>query len=105
MKKCDFEDFQALLEKTKNPMKTISGQEMLKIIQKNNVLYSEVGKTTSRWIFWRKSKNQNFAFLKKKHFNVFQERMCKRLKKTLFLKICEVEVFSFHTQFQVSKNI
>ena len=39
---------------------------MLKIIQKIHFLYLEVGKTTSRWIFGQKSKNQNFAFLKKK---------------------------------------
>ena len=61
-----FEDFQALLEKKLKVLwKKFPGQKMLKIIQKSHFLYLEVGKTTSRWIFWRKLKNQNFAFLKK----------------------------------------
>ena len=56
---------------------------MRKIIQKIHFSRLEVGRTTSRWIFWRKSKNQNFAFLKKKK-NIFQERLCKRLKNIYF---------------------
>ena len=59
-------NFQALLEKKLKVLwKKFLGQKMLKIIQKSHFLYLEVGKTTSGWIFWRKSKNQNFAFLKK----------------------------------------
>ena len=65
-KKSNFEDFQALLEKKLKVLwKNFSVQKMLKIVQKSHFLYLEVGKTTSEWIFWRKSKNQNFAFLKK----------------------------------------
>ena len=46
------------------PWKNFPGPKMLKIIQQIHFLYSKVGKTTSRWFFWQKSKNQNFAFLK-----------------------------------------
>jgi hypothetical protein len=77
---------------------------MLKIIQKINFLYLEVGKTTSRWMYWQKSKNQNFAFLQKK-FKYFSRTAVQALEKNIFLKICKVEVVSFHTYFQVSKNI
>ena len=57
-KKSNCEDFQALLEKKLKVLwKTFPGQEMLRIIQKIHFLYLEVGKTTSRWIFCRKSKN------------------------------------------------
>jgi hypothetical protein len=59
-------------------------QEMLKIIQKIHFLYLEVGKTTSRWIFWRKSKNQNFAFLKKK-FEYFSRTPVQALEKYFFI--------------------
>ena len=59
---------------------------MLKIIQKRRFLYLEVGKTTSGWIFWRKSKNQNFAFLKKK-FKYFSRTPVQALEKTFFLNL------------------
>ena len=99
-----FEDFQALLEKKLKVLwKTFSQQKMLKIIQKSHFLYLEVGKTTSGWIFWQKSKNQNFSFLKKK-IKYFSRTPVQALDFFFFL-ICEVEVVSFYTHFQVSKNI
>ena len=79
-----FEDFQDLLEKKLKVLwKKFPGQKMLKIIQKSHFLYLEVGKTTSGWIFWRKSKNQNFAFLKKK-FKYFSRTPVQALEKTFF---------------------
>ena len=67
MKKYDFEDFQAFLEKKlKVLLKKICGKRNAQNYPNNSFLYLEVDKTTSRWIFWRKSKNKNFAFLKKK---------------------------------------
>ena len=103
LKKCDFEDFQALLEKKLKVLwKKFPWQKMLKIIQKIHFLYLEVGKTTSRWIFWKNRKIKILHFWKE-NLNIFQERMCKRLK--IFFFKCKVDVVSFHTHFQVSKNI
>ena len=44
--------------------KNIPAPQILKIIQKIFFLYWKTGKTTSRWFFWQKLKNQNFAFFK-----------------------------------------
>ena len=51
-------------------MKKIYGTKNAQNYPKNSFFYTnilEVGKTTSKWIFWQKSKNQNFAFLKNKN--------------------------------------
>ena len=56
---------------------------MLKIIKKFYFLYLEVCKTMSRWIFWRKSGNQNFAFLKKK-FKYFSRTPVQALENFFF---------------------
>ena len=73
-KKSNFEDFQALLEKKLKVLwKKFPGQEMLKIIKKIHFLYLEVGK----------SKNQNFAFLKKK-FKYFSRTPVQALGKNFF---------------------
>ena len=85
-------------------MEKISGQNMLKIIQKSHFVYLQVGKKTSRLIFWKKSKNQNFTFLK--NFSIYFSRApVQALEKNFFFSICKVVVVNFHTHFQVSKNI
>jgi len=60
---------------------------MRKIIQKNDFFGLEVVKTTSWWIFWRKSKNQNFRFFEK-FFQVFSKiYVTSAWKKNFFQKI------------------
>ena len=56
---------------------------MLKIIQTIHFLYLKVDKTTSRLIFWQKSKNQNFAFLKKQ-IKYFSRTPVQALEKHFF---------------------
>ena len=46
-------------------MKKIFSSRNAQNYQKIHFLGLEVEKRTSRLIFWRKSKNQNFAFVKK----------------------------------------
>ena len=92
-------------EKTKSPMKKFPGQEMLKIIQQIHFLYLEIGKTTSRLIFWWKSKNQNFAFLKffRKYFS---RTPVLALEFYFFVLISKVDVVScFYQLFLRIKNI
>jgi hypothetical protein len=60
-KKSNFGDFRGFSSPFKE--KHFREKKSSKLSKK---LYLEVGRTTSRWIFWQKSKNQNFAFLKKK---------------------------------------
>ena len=105
LKKCDFENFQALLEKKLKVLwKKFPGEEMLKIIQTIHFLYSELRKTTSIWIFWRKSKNQNFALLKKT-IKYFSRTPVQALKKYFVFFKSKVEVVSFHQLFLPYKNI
>ena len=75
---------------------------MLKIIQKNHFLYLEVGKTTSGWIFWRKSKNQNFVFLKKK-IKHFSRTPVQALEKTFFFKFVKLRSSAFIRTFKCQK--
>ena len=77
---------------------------MLKIIQKIYFLYLEVGKTTSRLIFWWKSKNQNFAFLKF-FWKYFSRTPVQALEFFFCFLISNVEVDSFYQLFLVIKNI
>jgi hypothetical protein len=64
-KKSNFEDFSSpFREKTKSLNEKHFQDKCSKLSKKSHFSYLKVGETTSRWIFWRKSKNQNFAFLK-----------------------------------------
>jgi hypothetical protein len=65
------------------------------IFQKNYFLYLEVGKTTSRLIFWWKSKNHNFAFLKL-FWKCFSRTPVQALEFYFFVSISKVEVVSFY---------
>ena len=60
--------------------------KMHKMIQKNDISKLEVAKPTSRWIFWRKSKSQNFEifeifelwviFFSKPHEQALEKKKC-----------------------------
>ena len=41
----------------------------------------------SRWIFWQKSKNQNFTFLKEKKIKYFSRTPVQALEKCFFLNV------------------
>ena len=77
---------------------------MRKIAQKIHFLALEVEKTTSRCFFGQKSifpKNDIFYFW----IINFSRKILQALEKTFFDKIEKVLYLSFHTHFQVSKNI
>ena len=57
---------------------------MFKIIQTIHFLYLDVGKTTSRWTFERKSKNQNVSFNLKKQFQYFSRTHMQALEKKIY---------------------
>ena len=73
---------------------------MLKIIQKIHFSHLEVGKTTSRWIFWRKLKNQNLGFLRKKI--QYFSRTSVEAPDFVFL-ISKVGVVSFFSRLKIFK--
>ena len=87
LKKCDFEDFQTLLEKKLKVLwKTFPGQEMLKIIQKIHFLYLEVGKTTSRWVFLAKIEKSKFCI-----FEIVLKIFFKNARASAWIKIYKID--------------
>ena len=77
---------------------------MRKIIQKIDFFWLEVVKTTSRWIFWPKP-----IFQKNRVFNLwdtfFSRAVLQAVEKLFFFEKLKIQYLSFHTHFQVVKNI
>ena len=81
-------NFQALLEKKlKVVWKKFPGLKLRQIVQKIHFLALEVVKTTFRWIFWRKSKNQKIHIFHLREIIFSRFRIASAWKKFFFQKI------------------
>ena len=79
--------------------------KMRKMFQKIHFWALKVAKTTSRWIFWQKSKTQNFGIFDFFKNKLFSRAVLQALEKIFVFQIWKIEYLSFHTHFQVLKKI